>query len=138
MALQTFSAGSFLSYTQLAEWDGTNHDDIVAWINGLDTSTTDPALRWRVTAVTDRSVTFYKPGDPARLLPFSRDQEVIVGRGEWVSARPLMTDPTDQVLVQRVDPTGKWKTTDPHGRPGGVDDIVKAAGTGLGAARGQS
>lgn len=134
MALQTFSAGSFMSYSQLAEWDGTNHDEIVAWINGLDPPA-DPAMGWRVTALTDQSVTFYKPGDPARLLPFSRDQEVIIGRGEWVWATDDIY--VDTLTVLRMDPTGKWKTADPHGRPAGVTDIVKAAG-GLGAVKGKS
>lgn len=126
MALQTFFAGSFTSYGELAEWDGTNHDEIVAWLRDLDTLTTDPAFAWRVTAITDQSVTFHQPGDPSRLHPFSQDRDVVVGLGEWVWATDSIY--VDALAVQRMDPTGKWKTADPYGRPSNVDDLTGGAG----------
>lgn len=119
MALQTFSAGSFNNYEQLVEWDGSNHDEILTWIHGLDHWTTDPALRWRITAVSDRQLTLCKP-EPAEP---DHDQEVIIGIGEWIWA--FAPEPNrDRLVVQRLDPTGKWKTDDQHGRPPRVDALL--------------
>lgn len=123
MALQTFSVGSFVSWPDVAEWDGSNHHEIAAWLNDLD-RVTDDAVKWRVTAVSDTSsVTFHKPAESGDPVWPARD--LVVKRGEWVCAiaSPAFVG-SHRMIVQALDPAGKWKTSDRHGRPGNLGDIA--------------
>jgi hypothetical protein len=125
MALETFTAGEFARYSDVAEWDGENHEEIAEWLNGLD-GTTEFALGWRVTEVTPRSVTFFKSAHPDdRTWP---DREVVIHRGQWICAVESATVGSSLRLVAALDPAGKWKTSDPYGRPGNLDDLVSTDG----------
>jgi hypothetical protein len=122
MALQTFSVGAFRAWPEVAEWDGKNHDEIATWLNRLD-GNTDPSHGWRVTAITDKAVTLFKPAekdDPT----WPDDREVVVRRGEWVCTEQSAAAGSKLKIVRVLDATGKWKTADPYGRPGNLGDIA--------------
>lgn len=121
MALETFTAGEFARYSDVAEWDGANHEEIADWLNDLD-GTTEFALGWRVTEITTRSVTFFKSADPDD--PTWPDREVVIHRGQWICAVESATATSRLMIVQALDPAGKWKTSDPYGRPESADDLL--------------
>lgn len=129
MALELFSAGCFLALQNLVEWDGTNHDEILDRIHALDTMTTDPAQQWTISAVSESEVTFTRPPlpDAHHFLPgypYENGADITLQVGDWLAVSPAPSTPSLWISVRRVDPAGKWKTTDTFGRPVDVADLL--------------
>lgn len=120
MALNPFTAGFFSTFGDCVEWDGTNEGEILDWIHGRDPLDPglDEASRWQIAATIPNLVLVAPPSHP---MPYG-SRKAVVPPGFWVSAT---VGPTiSMVVVQVVDPAGKWKSTDPYGRPGTPEDIV--------------
>lgn len=121
MPLDLFAAGNFSAWDPVVEWNGTNHGEIRDWIQSLDPQNpTDPAARWFVSAVDSGHVTFTRPVEHPGSFGIVR--HVTLAVGEWLTAVNQVTGPPLAVL--RVDPAGKWKTSDPYGRPEDLNDLL--------------
>lgn len=122
MALDIFSVGNFAHWHPVAEWDGTNHGEIRDWIQGLDPQNpTDPTDRWFVSAVDGSNVTLTRPGTHPGSYN-GTERHVTLALNDWVVAVNSATGPP--LWVDRVDPAGKWRTSDPHGRPEDLNDLL--------------
>ncbi|HEY9413620.1 MAG TPA: hypothetical protein VIQ30_02570 [Pseudonocardia sp.] len=123
MTLNVFSAGNFSAWSPLVEWDGSNEADIAAWICGLDPQN-DPvtsANNWGVSSATTGEVVFTRPATHPASGGSALD--VHVPLHGWLTAVLPVNFPTT-LFVQPVDPAGKWKTTDPYGRPNTAGDLL--------------
>jgi hypothetical protein len=122
---EVFAAGNFTYYQSCVEWDGTNEEDIAAWIRSLDPSNdlAAEADRWQVASVDSSLLVLVRP----KHHPVGYPATVEVPLNFWVTAGvyPTAGDSQSNILiVQTVDPAGKWKTTDPYGRPNTLDDLL--------------
>ncbi len=98
MALSTFYYGGFTGGRESAEWDGTNHDEIVAWMS-------DPQATWTVGAVTASHLTVVANGGA---------RTIVLPVGWWIG-KGYYANP--------IDPSRFWRTPDPYGRPVNAADI---------------
>lgn len=106
MPLDPFYAGYFLRTPLCVEWDGTNHAEILDWINSDGAGGTPPPA-WTISSVTASVLTFAHT---------SRPWVRTVNLGFWVYGFG------DNVTV--ANPAGCWKTSDPYGRPEDLNDML--------------
>jgi hypothetical protein len=110
MTLNKVYFGRFVSGDPNAQWDGTNEADLLGWLNTVGDGglySYDPANSWSITAQTGSSVTFEHA---------TRPQIVILPLNGWISCW--------HGYVSVVNPAGAWITSDPHGRPGDLNDLL--------------
>lgn len=118
MTLDIFNLGRFIAYTNCAQWDGTNHADILSFLRDSDpynSGITDDADRWQVTS-TSPDLVLSRPSTHPAGSSFER----IVPLNYWV----CMADNNGHVLPLSVPSTGSWTTTDQHGRPNQLNDLL--------------
>lgn len=123
MAVTPFSAGNFSGWSPLVEWDGTNEVDIRDWVRGLDPH--DPpgeADRWSVGSVGAGQVVFTRPGTHPDSTG-GHATSVTVPLNWWLNAK-VVTSGSPFLGVQAVSPAGRWRTTDPYGRPTNLNDLL--------------
>jgi hypothetical protein len=92
---------------ELVEWDGTNEADICDWLNDRAVFGTPSTPPWSITSVTG-SVVVFTNADDARV--------VTMPIGFWLNAAGGYATVND--------PAGRWKTSDPYGRPEDLNDML--------------
>jgi len=98
--VDTFYSGTLGVVGPVVEWDGTNHADIVSWMNEISSPT------WSVVTVTGTYFTINN-GSMTRTMPI----DTFIGRS--------VSGPPPVYLA-----AGRYKTSDPVGRAETIDDLV--------------
>lgn len=112
MAIETFEYVSHVpDETGVAEWDGTNHEELADWLSVND----DRASPWSVQSVTATTLVL-------RLgFGSTPDETVTMSVGDWIEPNPVVVrDASARASLSKVDSSGKYvKLTDllPQGSP---------------------
>jgi hypothetical protein len=120
MPFTPFSAGRMGGLAHVAEWDGSNHADILDWLRDLDPQApSNEADKWQIGSVDASELVLARPSThPAGAT------QVTIPVNYWVNAF-LPASGIQVMMPQRINPSeGWWTTTDPWGRPNDVNDIL--------------
>lgn len=118
VSLIGFSSGALSGAAKCAEWNGTNEADVLAWVRDNDpyNDAIDESQRWLI-AATSPNLVLQRPATHPR----GWGATVTVKPNHWVTIMDLTTGHID---LYALDPGGRWKTTDPYGRPNNLDDLL--------------